>query len=303
MASAYSLQSRSVTTTYYLIGIFAVITAGFFYALSLYFGNSGYSLVFALIGLTIGVGQPLIGYFYGENIALAAAGGKEVAYEQAPQLHEMVENLSRIAGIPKPRIFISPDPSANAFACGRGPGHASICFNQGILDILNKSELEGVVGHELAHIKNRDVLVMTMAAILASVIGFLADIAARAALFGGGSNNNESKNPYTLIIFVVAIFLTPILALLLQMSISRSREYLADSTSVTFTRYPEGLKSALMKLESSPVASTTARSFTNHMYITTPKKSFGEKAKNLFSTHPSIESRIANLDEMNGTAS
>lgn len=293
MASAYTIQRNNSTRTILLITIFVLVTVGFFYALGFYFQNP----IFSFIGLALGIGQPLIGYFFGDKIALSFARAKQVEYDESPQLHEMIENLSRIAGIPKPKVYISPDPSPNAFATGRNPKTASVCFNQGILDILNKNELEGVAAHELAHIKNRDTLIMTIAAILASVVGILADFAGRAALFGFGGNN-ENRNPLFTILYFVIILIIPVVTFLLQMAVSRSREFVADATAVTFTRYPDGLKNALLKLHNNPVPATTAHSFTNHLYIAEPKQNFGQKIGGLFSTHPPVEQRVANLESM-----
>jgi heat shock protein HtpX len=294
MASAYTQSNSNQTKTFLLITVFALLTVGFFYALGSYTRNP----IFVIIGLVIGIGQPLIGYFFGDKMALSFAKAEEVTYDQQPQLHEMVTNLARVARIKTPKIYISPDQSANAFATGRDPSHASICFNQGILDLLDKNELEGVAAHELSHVKNYDTLIMTLAAILASVIGAVADIAGRMMLWGGGRSSDDNKNPFAIVLYIAAIFLTPFIAFMLQLAISRSREFLADASAVTITRYPQGLRNALLKLDSSPVPSDTAHSFTNHMYIAEPKKNLGQNVKGWFSTHPSVEERVKRLDEM-----
>jgi len=293
--SAYSQQSANVRKTFILIFLFVGLVSALFYAFSAYYGNP----IFAIFGLVISLGQAWVGYFYGDKVALLFAGAKEVDAKEAPQLHFLVENLSKIADIPKPKVFISPDPSANAFACGRDPAHASICFNQGILNILNKNELEGVMAHELSHIKNRDTLVMTMTMVLASLISFLADIGFRMMWWGGGkSKDDDSKSPVIFIIYIVLLIIAPILSTLIQLAVSRSREYLADATAVTFTRYPEGLIDALQKLYSSPVPTNHYSTAMNHFYISPPKKAFGEKVSGWFSTHPSIEERVQALKKM-----
>jgi heat shock protein HtpX len=294
MSSAYSIQSTNVTKTYGLILVFVLLVVGVFYGLGAYFNNP----ILTLIGLAIGIIQPLIGYFWGSSLALKAAGATEVSYDQHPQLHEIVENLSRIAGIPKPKVYVANDPSPNAFACGRDPEHAAICVNQGLLELLEKPELEGVIAHEIAHIKNRDILVMTMAAILASIIGIVADLGGRFALFGGGNSDNNNKNPLVFVLYLAIIFLAPLAAFLIQMAVSRSREYLADATAVTFTRYPRGLSSALNKLYSSPVPTNHFHTSTSHFYISPPKRSFGQSVQSWMSTHPPLESRIAALDQL-----
>jgi heat shock protein HtpX len=251
----------------------------------------------------ISVGQALIAYYSGDKIALSYAGAKEVAADQAPQLHVMVENISKIAGIPKPKIYISPDPSANAFACGRDPEHASICFNKGILDLLDKNELEGVAAHELAHVKNRDILVSTVTMVLASVVSFVADIGFRLMFFGGGSgrrnrDNGEGNSPILLVVYIVTLILAPLVATLIQLAVSRSRESLADATSVVFTRYPEGLMNALIKLYDNPVPTTHYSTAMNHFYISPPKRKWGEKISGLFSTHPPLQERIEALRKL-----
>lgn len=293
--SAYSQQSNNVRQTWILIFIFVGFISGAFYIVGLYQG----SMIWPIIGLILSVGQALIGYYFGDKIALSFAGAKEVTYDEAPKIHELVQNLSKIAGIPLPKIHISPDKSANAFACGRDPEHASICLNQGILDILNKAELEGVVAHELAHIKNRDILVMTVVMVLASVASFIADIGFRLLFWGGGRDrDNDSKSPVVLILYIATIILAPIVAALIQMAVSRKREYLADATGVTFTRYPEGLISALTKLYNNPVPAQNYSTSMNHFFIAPPKKSFNQKVSGLFNTHPAIEERLEALKKM-----
>lgn len=293
--SAYSQQNNNVRQTWILIFIFIGFISGAFYIVGLYQG----SMIWPIIGLILSVGQALIGYYYGDKIALSFANATEVNYDQAPQIHELVQNLSKIAGIPLPKIYISPDKSANAFACGRDPQHASICLNQGILDLLNKAELEGVVAHELSHIKNRDILVMTVVMVLSSVASFIADIGFRMLFWGGGKDkDNDSKSPIVLVLYIATIILAPLIAGLIQMAVSRKREYLADATGVTFTRYPEGLISALKKLYSSPVPTDHYSTSMNHFFIAPPKKSFNQKVSGLFNTHPSIEERVEALKRM-----
>lgn len=294
MVSAYSQQSVNVRKTWLLIFLFIGLVSAVFYAFGAYYGNSG----FAIFGLIISLVQALVAYYFGASIALGVAGAKEVSSDEAPQIHNLVDNLSKIAGIPKPKVYISPDPSANAFACGRDPEHASICLNQGILKLLNKNELEGVIAHELSHIKNRDILVMTVTMVLASVISFIADIGFRVMWWGGGNRNNENKSPVVLILFIVAIILAPVVATLIQLAVSRSREYLADATAVTITRYPNGLINALQKLYESPVPTNHYSTAMNHFYISPPKRSWGEQISGLFSTHPNIQERINALEKM-----
>jgi heat shock protein HtpX len=292
--SAYSQQSNNVQKTWILIFVFIGLVSGLFYVIGWYQG----SWLWPILGFVISISQALIAYYAGDKIALAASGAQEVKYEEAPKIYEMVQNLSKIGGIPTPKIYISPDPSANAFACGRDPEHASICLNQGILDILDKNELEGVIAHELSHVKNRDILIMTVTMVLSSVVSFVADIGFRIMFWGGDRKKSENQNPVLLILYIATIILAPIVAALIQFAVSRQREFLADATAVTFTRYPEGLISALQKLYKSPVPSNHYSTATAHFYIAPPKKSFGQKAAGLFSTHPSIEDRVKALKGM-----
>lgn len=295
--SAYSQQSHSQTRTMILMFIFVGLVSGLFYAFGTITGTP--SLIW--IGLAVSLGQCLVAYFFGDKLALASSGAKQLKSEEMLSIQEMVQNLSKVAGIPTPRIFISPDPSPNAFACGRNPKNASICLNQGILNLLNRAELEGVIAHELAHIKNRDILVMTVSMVLASVISFLADFGFRSGFMGGfGRNKDDNKSGGIIVIvfYILLIIISPIVSTLIQMAVSRQREFLADATAVTFTRYPEGLKNALAKLYQSPVPSTHYSTATNHFFISPPKKSFGEKINGLFSTHPSLDERIKALDGM-----
>jgi heat shock protein HtpX len=291
--SAYSQQYSNVRKTWLLIFVFVGLISAVFYVVGLYQG----SFVWPIIGLIISLFQAFIAYFAGDKIALAVSGAKQVKQEEAPKIFEMIYNLSKIAGIPEPKIYISPDKSANAFATGRNPKNASICLNQGILDILDKNELEGVIAHELSHIKNRDILIMTVTMVLASVISFIADIGFR-MIFWGGNNKDNNKNPVILALYIITILLAPIIATMIQLSISRKREYLADATAVTMTRYPEGLINALQKLYNNPIPSSHYSTAMNHFYIAPPKKSFGQKMAGLLSTHPTIEQRVQALKQM-----
>jgi heat shock protein HtpX len=237
--SVYNQQSRNVRQTWLLFFVFVGLVSAVFYAFATYF-NQPFLII---IGLAFSLGQSFIAYYFGGNIAIASAGGKEVIEEQNPALHLQVENLCRTAGIPKPKIFISPDKSANAFACGRDPKNANICLNQGILDLLDKNELEGVIAHELSHVKNRDILVMTMVSVLSAVITFATDFGMRLMFWGGGNSggDDDNKSPLVFILYIVVLIIAPFISLLISMAVSRQREFLADATSVTLTRYPQGI--------------------------------------------------------------
>ena len=292
--SAYSQQSNNQTKTWLLMFIFVGLVSGIFYGFSSLTGNAG----LAYIGLIISLVQCGVAYFFGDKIALASAGAVRLKDDQMPQIQEMVQNLTKIAGIPMPKIFISPDPSPNAFACGKDPKSASICLNQGILDLLDRNELEGVIAHELSHIKNRDILVMTVSMVLASVISFVADFGFRMNFFGKNDREDKNNNFVVIFFYIFLMVLAPIISTLIQMAVSRQREFLADATAVTITRYPNGLKNALVKLYQSPVPSQHYSTATNHFFISPPKKSWNEKISQLWSTHPSLKDRIDALDSM-----
>jgi heat shock protein HtpX len=290
--SVYSQQASNVRKTWFLMIFFVSLISGLFYLMATVFNQP--SLVF--VGLTISIGQSFVGYFWGGNIAISMAGGQEISQETNPSIYNLVENLSRTAGIPIPKIFVSPDPSANAFACGRDPKHANICLNQGLVDLLDKNQLEGVIAHELAHIKNRDTLIMTMVSILSGVITFVVDFGFRSMMWGSGDDDNQS--PLVFVFYIALSIIAPIISTLIAMSVSREREFLADATAVTMTRYPEGLITALEKLYISPIPTEHYSTSTNHFYIAPPKQSFGGNIQGWFSTHPKIEERVEALRKM-----
>ncbi len=294
MSSAYAISSQNTRKTWVLMFVFIGLVSALFFGLSTYFNQP----FLAIIGLIISFGQTLFAYFLGDKMALASAGAQEVSEEQAPQIHEMVGNLARIAGIPKPTIHISPDPSPNAFATGRDHNHAHVCLNQGILNLLTKNELEGVLAHELSHIKNRDILISTVVMALAGVISFITDMAFRMMWWGGGDNDGENKSPIIFLVYIVALVIAPLLSMLIQFAVSRSRERLADSSAVLITRYPKGLMDALTKLYNNPTPTQHYSTATNHFYISPPKQNWGKHVQSLFSTHPPLEERIEALRKM-----
>lgn len=290
--SAYSQSNSNIKKSWLLIFIFIGLVSALSYGFAFYFNQP----FIAFFGILIAIVQSLVAYYAGAEIALSMVGAQEVTPTQAPKLHAMVESLSVIADIPKPRIHISPDKSPNAFAAGRNPTHAHICINKGLLDILNKDELEGVLAHEISHIMNRDILIMTITMALSSVVSLLVDIGSRMLLFGGRSRDKDSNNsPIALLFYVIILVISPILALMIQLAVSRKREFLADSNAVILTRYPEGLISALQKLYSSKLPTQKYSQSMSHLYISPPKKALGKLSQSLFSTHPSLEDRIAAL--------
>jgi heat shock protein HtpX len=262
------------------------------------------SPVYLLFGVVAALFQSLVSYYSGEKMALASAQAQRVDISSQPALYNMVEDLARIARIPTPDLYISPDPSPNAFACGRGPGRASIVVNQGIISLLNKQELEGVLAHEMSHVRNKDVMVTTMAFMMSAIVGTLADIGMRIPMPRNNSDDDvsETVNGLVVVLIFMSYIVAPILATMLVLFVSRSREYLADAGAVELTRYPQGLISALQKLEADPTPTNNYQTATNHFYISEPKRDYNQKFKDgWFSTHPSLENRIKNLLDQDGT--
>ena len=241
-------------------------------------------------------------YWFSDKIVLSLYRARELKYEDAPDLHRMVERLSQQAEIPKPRIYLIPSQNPNAFATGRNPDHAVVAVTEGILRLLNQEELQGVLSHELAHVKNRDILIGSIAATLAGVIMMLASMARWAALFGGFRRDDDEGDGGIVGLIAMAI-LAPIAAMLIQFAISRSREYLADETGARVSKNPQGLASALEKLTTAskrlPMqAGPATAQATSHLFIVNPFS--GKSLMSLFSTHPSAEDRIRRLRSMAG---
>ena len=286
--------------TVYFLFFFVVIVIGLGWVLSYAFNSPA----ILWVAIVLSVGQSLIGYYSGDKIALATSGASEIEKKDNPRLWNAVENLCITAGIPMPRVYIIDDSAPNAFATGRDPKHSSIAVTTGLLERLSDSELSGVIAHEISHIRNYDIRLMTIVVVLVGIISLITDLFFRARFFGFGNNNDnrEGGSQIQLIVMVlsiIAIILAPIAASLIQLAISRKREYLADSAGVELTRYPEGLASALEKIShySQPVKS--ASSATAHLYISNPLGKKTSYLSKIFSTHPPIEERIAILRRMN----
>lgn len=252
-----------------------------------------------VIALVLAVGINGYSYWYSDKMVLASTGANEVLPEHAPELYGMVADLARRANLPMPRVYVIPEDAPNAFATGRNPENAAVAFTEGILHDLNREELEGVAAHELAHIKNRDILLSTIAASLAGAIMYLAQMAQFAAFFGAyGRDDDEEGGGGGLLGIIVAAIVAPIAATLLQMAVSRSREYLADATGAQIAGTPVGLANALHRLDEAAHREELhcASEATAHMYIVNPLAGGG--LANLFSTHPPMEERIRRLMEM-----
>jgi heat shock protein HtpX len=235
-------------------------------------------------------------YWFSDKIVLKMYKAQEVSESSAPDLYNIVRNLALIAGLPMPRIFIIPEETPNAFATGRNEKHAVVAVTKGIMSILNKEELEGVIAHELSHIKNKDMLISSIAATIAGAISMLATMAQWAAIFGGGRNSDEDNGGGIIGLIAMTIF-APLAAAVIQMAISRSREYLADAGGASITKNPYGLASALEKLtKASQIIPMDAKPSTAHLFIVNPLS--GKAFMKLFSTHPPLEDRIARLRSM-----
>jgi len=253
-------------------------------------GQSGMMVAF-LISLVMNFGS----YWFSDKIVLKMYRAQEVTREQYPQLYDSIENLAMKAELPMPKVYVMENPTPNAFATGRNPQHSAVAVTTGILSLLKREELEGVISHELTHVKNRDILVGTIAATLVGTITFIARMAGWAAMFSGGRNERDRGNVFS---DLALIIIAPIAALLIQMAISRSREYMADEGGAQISGNPLALASALNKLQQGNklIPMTNAGTSSSHMFIVNPLS--GKSLMKLFSTHPPIEERIARLQEI-----
>jgi heat shock protein HtpX len=279
------------------------------YFLGLYFFGSGIGGLF--IALIIWAIMSLVGYFQGDSILLTVSRARKIAPDDHPRLYNVVEEMKIASGLDKmPDIYIMDDPALNAFATGRDPKRATVAVTSGLLQKLNRDELQGVVGHEMAHVKNRDVLLMAMCAVLLGTIVVLAWYASRFLIFGGMGRTRRSSSSgggsmgqiIILAVAIILMILAPILAQLIYLAVSRRREYLADASSALYTRYPEGLASALEKIAASTDQLKSANKATAPMYIINPFRKQGMSAEDLTSTHPPISERIRILRAMAGAA-
>jgi len=293
MATVYNEKDKNIRMTWVYLTGFLIFVIGVGWTFAQAYGNSLIlygAVIFSII-------MNIASYWWSDKIVLKMNKAQEIKPEQGPQAREiyrLVENLAITAGLPMPKVYLMHDPALNAFATGRNPEHAVIALTTGIVERLEKRELQGVIAHEMSHIGNRDILLGTVVVVLVGFISILADMFRHSMFFGGGDNDN--KNGVSVIIGLVLSLLAPFSAMLIQLAISRKREFLADSSGALLTRYPEGLASALEKISADPRPLKTANRATAHMFISSPFK--GKKFMKLLATHPPIDSRIKILRNM-----
>ncbi len=293
MATLYTQQSKNVTKTWFLMSLFFIIVIGIGFFFSQYYGNPNILYFFVIFSVAMNIAS----YWFSDKIALAVNHARPVTKTENSELWNIVENLSITAGLPMPKLYIIDDPAPNAFATGRDKEHAVVCVTSGIMQILDKNELEGVIAHELSHIGNRDILLSTVVVVLVGFISIIANMFLRSMLWGGGRSRDDNNNGggIMMIIGIILSILAPIFATLIQLAISRKREFLADASGALLTRYPEGLANALLKIDKYSQPMKYANPATAHLFIANPFGGAGKKISNLFSTHPPIEARVKAL--------
>ncbi len=298
----YKEISRNKRKTFFLLFAFVLLIALVALAFNILLG---FGLVGVVIAVAIAGGMAFFSYFYSDKVALAASRAKPADGPEYRRYHNLVEGLCIAAGLPKPRLYVVEDPSPNAFATGRNPKHAALAVTTGLLQMMNRVELEGVIAHELAHVKNYDILVSTVAVTAVGAIALISDLGLRFMWFGGRRDSNNNSNPLGAVIAILALVLlvlAPFIAMLMQFAVSRNRELLADASGVQLTRYPPGLISALEKLKTDKAVVHHATRATAQLWIESPldreEGHKGSKLNRAFDTHPPLEERIRVLKEM-----
>ena len=295
----YEQKSSNIRRTWLLVLGFLVLVIGIGYVIAWYYGNPGILYIAVAIALLTN----FYAYWASDKLVLRLTRARLATREEFFDLYTVTENLAITAGLPQPKLYVIDDPAPNAFATGRDEKHAVVCATTGLLALLTRPELEGVIAHELSHIKNRDILLMTVAVVLAGFVAIVADIFLRMAFYGlpgqGGGNRDRGGNALVLVLGIIGIVLAPLAAQLIKLAISRRREYLADSSGALLTRYPEGLASALQKISGSNRPMKHASHATAHLFIDEPfGKPEGKKLawlEGLFSTHPPVHDRVRAL--------
>lgn len=293
----YNQIDANKRRTFYLFFVFFLIMIGLGWAFSYIYQNQA----ILVIAVVIAVIQSWVSYYFADTIALTTAGAVEAPREQFLELHRIVENLAITAGLPKPKIYVIDDAAPNAFATGRDAKHASIAVTTGILQLLDKKELEGVLAHELSHIGNRDILVMTVAVTLVGALVLVSDIMLRSWWWRGSDDRDNNSSGYLILVGIILAILAPLIGQLIELAISRKREYLADASGAMLTRYPEGLAAALEKIEQYEKPMRRINRAIAHLYINEPYGVDDKKQswlQTLVSTHPPIQDRIHKLRDM-----
>lgn len=298
----YTHQRENITKTWALMAVFFALVTFLGWFASYYYNNPGIFVFAVIFSVIMNIGS----YWFSDKIALAVSGAKEIEMKDNPELWRIVENISITAGLPMPRLCIIDDAAPNAFATGRNKYHSAIAVTTGLLERLNKVELEGVIAHEFAHIGNRDILLQSVVVVLVGLIQIFADWMIRVSLHGG-KGDNDNKHPALIIVGFALLILSPISAMIIQLAISRKREFLADATGALITRYPEGLASALEKISGYHHPMTRTNKATAHMFISTPlggdsdgdgvpdKEQKVSWVAKMFMTHPPVQERIEAL--------
>lgn len=293
MADLYQERSGNLAKTWGLMAGFFLVVIAIGWSVSWYYGNPGILYGAVAFSLLMNVGS----YWFSDKIVLSMTHAKPATRTEHFDLYTVTENLAITAGMPMPKLYIVEDPAPNAFATGRDEKHAVVAATTGLLAMLDRTELEGVIAHELSHVKNRDMLVMTVAVVLAGFVAIVADIFLRMSLFGGGNRDNNGKaGALFAVLAIVAMILAPIAAQLIKLAISRKREFLADASGALLTRYPAGLASALQKISSYSRPMQHASHATAHLFIANPfGASAGQFVNKLFASHPPVEERVRAL--------
>ena len=292
MSSLYDQQESNIHKTWLLMATFLIVVIGIGWAVSWYYNSSAILYGVVAFALIMNVGS----YWYSDKLVLSITRAKPATREEYFDFYTVTENLAITAGLPMPKLYVIDDPSPNAFSTGRNEKHAVVCATTGLLAMMNRTELEGVIAHELSHIKNKDMLVSTVAVVLAGFVAIIANIFIRISFFGGCRRDRGEAGAIIMIVGIIAAILAPIAAQLIQLAVSRKREFLADASGALLTRYPEGLASALKKLETHEIPMQNANPATAHLFIASP---FGHESTSglskLFMTHPPLEDRIKAL--------
>lgn len=294
----YTEITKNKAKSYLILFIFIFLISGFFYLVGQYYGNSeGYLIMGLLFSSLSGIGS----YFYSDKIVLMTTGARPAERNKHFDFYTAAENLSIASGLPMPKLYVINDPAPNAFATGRDPKHAVVCVTTGLLDKLERTELEGVIAHELSHIKNYDILLSSLVAVLVGTVALASDWIMRGFWRGGRKSGSKAgRNPVMLVFFIIALILAPVTATIIQLAVSRKREFLADADGALLTRYPNGLARALEKIAADPVPLRSVSPATAHIFISNPlkKRQGGSWLSTLFSTHPPVDERIKILRSM-----